>query len=455
MFNVKISNQIEIIGTLPSRVEDCLRSRLILPNPKWIENEKYGYWQGETPETLSFFQRAGDSYRIPRGFIGQLLQILDYNQIPFRVIDRTRLLYEVKFDFKGELRPYQDEAVKAVLGRRFGLLEAPPGSGKTIMALAAIATKKQPALILTHTKELLYQWQDRTCQFLGLEKEEIGLIGDGKKTIGDRLTIGIVNSALKVADELQERIGFLIIDECHRTPSRTFTEAVTFFDCRFMLGLSATPYRRDGLTKLIYLHIGDRLHRIETKALQEQKAIMTAKLISRETGFKYPYKGPEDYQPMVTALTEDKDRNRLIAGDVLNASKKGKGISLVISDRKEHCRALARMVSPYRPTRELYGDLRSKERKRIVEELNQGNVKILVATSQLIGEGFDLPALSNLFLTTPVKFEGRLKQYTGRILRTARGKDTPVVYDYQDRPGVLQAGFKARMRAYHDLGVQE
>lgn len=452
---IQISNQTTISGSLPNRTESYLRDQLTFPNPKWVENDRYGYWNGQTPEELSFFHRTQDGYLVPRGFIGQLIQILDFNRLPYQVFDKTRVLPKVNFDFKGTLRPYQNEAVKAVLGRRFGLLEAPPGSGKTIMALATIATRKQPALILTHTKELLYQWQVRAGQFLGVDKSEVGLIGDGKKTIGDRLTIGIVNSVLKLTEELKKKVGFLIIDECHRTPSRTFTEAVTAFDSRYMLGLSATPYRRDGLTKLIYLHLGDRVHRIETRDLQDQKAIMTARLVTRETGFRYDYQGPDDYQPMVSALAGDVGRNRLISRDVLEASKNGSGISLVISDRKGHCKTLARMVSPHRPTRELYGDVPSKERKRVVEELTQGNVKVLIATSQLIGEGFDLPALSNLFLTTPIKFEGRVKQYTGRILRTAKGKDTPIVYDYLDRPGVLQAGYKARIRAYHDLGVQE
>ncbi|MBI4765092.1 MAG: DEAD/DEAH box helicase [Deltaproteobacteria bacterium] len=453
IIKIEIRSQIKIVGGLPSRAEEYFMGRLTFPNPKWVENEKYGYWQGQTPETLSFFQRGGEGYLIPRGFISQLFQILDYHRIIYQVEDRTRLLPEVNYNFMGNLRPYQEEAVKAVLGRRFGVLEAPPGAGKTIMALAAIAGRKQPALILTHTKELLYQWQDRACHFLGMDKGEIGLIGDGKKTIGQRLSIGIANSVLKLTDELGPEIGFLVIDECHRTPSRTFTEAVTAFDCRYMLGLSATPYRRDGLTKLIYLHIGDRLHRIETGDLQEQKQIMTARLITRETRFKYAYNGPEDYQPMINSLAEDKARNRLISRDVLEASKNGNGISLVISDRKEHCRALAKLVSPYRPTRELYGDMNSGDRKRIVLELNEGKVKVLIATSQLIGEGFDLPALSNLFFGTPIKFEGRVKQYIGRILRTDKGKETPVVYDYVDRPEVLWASHRARKRAYEDLGV--
>jgi len=226
------------------------------------------------------------------------------------------------------------------------------------------------------------------------------------------------------------------------------------FDCWFMLCFSATPYRRDGLSRLISFYLGDRVHSIETKSLQQSKQIMTARLVTRETGFNFDYYGPEDYQPLISCLAADPARNRMIAGDVLEASRGRNGVSLVISDRKEHCRVLAGMVCSQRPTRELYGDIPSAERKRIVAELNRGKIKVLVATSQLIGEGFDLPALSNLFLTTPIKFDGRVKQYAGRILRTAKGKKPPIIFDYVDRAGVLEASFKARKRAYSEMGIE-
>jgi superfamily II DNA or RNA helicase len=221
-----------------------------------------------------------------------------------------------------------------------------------------------------------------------------------------------------------------------------------------VLGLSATPYRADGLTKLISFFIGEALYRIEPKTLQDQGAIMTARLIIRKTAFNFPYYHPEDYQPMLTGLTIDHNRNLLIVGDVLEASKNGAGISLILSDRKAHCRDLADMIQGHRETRLLTGDMKAEDRKQVVEELKKGKVKVLIATAQLIGEGFDLPALSNLFLTTPVKFEGRTKQYVGRILRTAQGKECPVVFDYLDRPGVLQVGFRARMKAYKEMGIE-
>ena len=97
----------------------------------------------------------------------------------------------------------------------------------------------------------------------------------------------------------------------------------------------------------------------------------------------------------------------------------------------------------------LTGDTRDKEREAIVGRLNSGNVKVLVATGQLIGEGFDCRGLSTLFLATPIKFSGRLIQYLGRILRPAPGKDKARVYDFVDvNVGVLRASAKQRQRVY-------
>jgi len=100
------------------------------------------------------------------------------------------------------------------------------------------------------------------------------------------------------------------------------------------------------------------------------------------------------------------------------------------------------------------GDVSSGKTKQIVEDLNRGTIKVLIATSQLIGEGFDLKNLSYIFLATPIKFTGRVKQSTGRILRTAKGKHKAVIYDYLDKPRVLQASFKTRTYAYRELGIQ-
>ncbi len=437
---------------MPGLVRAECERRLCFTNPKWSENERQGRWQGETPRTLRYMDLETDVVEIPRGFIRQFLKILRYNDVSFTIQDRTRCLREVPFEFKGELYPFQEDAVEAVLSRRYGVLNSPTGSGKTVIAFYAIAKRKQPALIICHTKQLLYQWQDRACEFLDIEKDEIGLIGDGHKTLRDRLTIGIVNTAYKMADELRKHTGFLVVDECHRCPSRTFTEAVGVFDSRYLLGLSATPYRRDGLGKVIFFYLGDQVFSIDPKTLQEQRHIMKPQLIVIETGVSYSY--ADDYQEMIGVLVDSSYRNRLIARTVVKEVENGTGVALVLSDRVRHVEMLNSMLSASgAEVRMLTGRLSNKERKAVVEKLQDGKVRVLVATAQLVGEGFDLKELSSIFLVTPVKFSGRVLQYVGRILRVAEGKSAPKIFDFVDDVGVLQASFKARCHAYKKLGV--
>ncbi|CAN2050046.1 ATP-dependent DNA helicase UvsW [Candidatus Magnetomoraceae bacterium gMMP-13] len=441
---------------LPESVQNILIDRLIFANPKWLANEKMGYWNGNTEEKLYFLEDHDGTFIMPRGFINQLCFILNQQGISYKLIDNTRELPEVDFQFQGSLYDFQNRAAQAILKRRFGIFNCPTGGGKTVVALYCIAQRKQPALVVIHTKELLYQWRDRAVEFLGITCEEIGLIGDGHKNIGEKLTLSIVNSLYKCTDEVSQHIGHLIVDECHRTPSRTFIDAVSAFDCRYMLGLSATPYRRDQLTQVIYFYMGIQLYNIEHKELQSKDKIMRARLVVCKTYFKYDYKGPDDYQPMLTFLTEDFKRNQQITNDVLKYVQKNNGIALVVSDRKEHCNTLYDLIKESNSSiRLLTGDVPNSKRKKIVKELNNGKVRILVATSQLIGEGFDLKTLSALFLGTPVKFTGRIKQYAGRILRTDKGKEEAVIYDYVDLPGVLQASFKSRLSAYNQLGIKD
>jgi superfamily II DNA or RNA helicase len=451
--NITINNHITIDGNLPLKVENYLHKRLTFINPAYIEKQEHDYWTGDTPKQLSYFERTDGGLIIPRGFTSRLLHTLSrHGGVGYTINDETRSLPEVPFKFRGQLYDFQKQAVDAVLKNRFGVITAPTGSGKTVIALDVIAERKQPALVIVHTKELMNQWKARAIQYLGLPEDEIGLIGDGKNQIGSGLTIGIVNSVYKATDLIRDHIGFLIVDECHRAPARTFIEAVTAFDSKYMLGLSATPYRRDGLTKLIYLYLGDERFKVESKELQDQNRIMKAQLIVTKTDFDFDYE--DDYQRMIEALTNDNDRNTLIANTILKVSI-DEGICLVISDRKSHCYTFFNLLRGKRSVQILNGDMTSKEREKVVDKLNQGAVNVLIATSQLIGEGFDLPALSHIFLATPIKFTGRVIQYIGRILRVTEGKTKATVHDFVDKPGVLKASFYTRKQAYRSLGINE
>lgn len=443
-----VSSNLELRNTPPAFVR-ILRGRLTIPNPKYAEAVKMRRWTGDLAEHLRFYRDTAEGMVIPRGFVLQLLRLATSNEVSWQIHDQRRTLPEVDFTFTGKLREYQAEAVADVLKHDFGVLSAPTGSGKTCMGLAVIAERKQPALVIVHTKELLQQWIDRASQFLGMTPEEIGQIGNGKKKIGDRLTVGIVNSIYPMAGEIREHFGQIIVDECHRTPSRTFTEAVSAFDCRYMLGLSATPYRRDGLSRLIYWHLGDQVHAVDKARLVREGSIMQPEVLTRQTGFRSSYDMAQDYSKGLSELALGGQRNRLITSDVVEYLRENAGPALILSDRKSHCETLAAMLTGLGVnTAILHGDLGTRKRREVVEQIRAGEVAAICATGSLIGEGFDLPDLSALFLASPIKFSGRVTQYVGRVLRPSPGKDRAVVFDYIDNEPVLQASARARQKAY-------
>ncbi len=450
-FTITISHNLQL-ENVPSEIMEILTDRLEILNPKWIENERMKRWNRGTPKSLRFFDRVGSSgLWIPRGYMRQLVLLCRRHKINYEIDDRRRSLPPKNFSFKGRLRPFQQKAVDEMLAKDFGTLSSATGSGKTIMALYMVARRRQPALIVVHTKDLASQWTERIETFLGIPAPKVGLIGSGKKELGDKITVALVQSLYKCVEEIADQIGFLVVDECHRCPSRIFTEAVTGFDARYMLGLSATPWRRDKLSKLIFWHLGDVHHEVDKAHLVETGDVLPAEVIVRETNFKPFYDPVNEYSKMLSELTADTDRNVLIASDVAQETLNCGGICLVLSDRKAHCENLQSLLK-YRfkiDSELLTGDLNLSERQKVIERLNQNKVDVVIATGQLIGEGFDCKNLSTLFLATPISFSGRVLQYLGRVLRPAPGKKMARVFDYIDiHVETLTKAAQSRQRVY-------
>ncbi len=448
---IKLTNRL-YVRSAPEDLIESLIQTLTLPNPKWLENERMGRWNRRTPKELRYYRKIrGGGLRIPRGFAGRLIRRLRREGVAYELIDKRRELPAVDWQFNGRLRPFQKTAVRDLARKEFGTLSAPTGSGKTVMGLQLIATRRQPTLIVVHTKDLAHQWVARIEQFLGMPSDEIGWIGGGKRRPGERITVALVQSLYKCADEIAPSIGHLVVDECHRTPSRTFTDAVTAFDARYMLGLSATPWRRDKLSKLIFWHLGDVQHEIKPEGLVASGDVLKAEVILRETEFR-PYFDPiSEYSRMLSELAADKARNIQIVEDVAAASRDTAGVCLILSDRKAHCENLRALLKlRHGITAEvLTGDLPATKRRTLAEAMQAGQVRVVVATGQLIGEGFDCPRLETLFLVTPIRFSGRLLQYLGRVLRPAPGKERARVFDYVDvHVDTLVKAAHARQRVY-------
>ena len=448
---ITITNNLRL-KNVPQDLLAVLTEKLEILNPKWVENERMGRWNRGIPKVLRFCDKVGRTgLWIPRGYMRQLILLCRKYDLKYEIDDQRRRLAPMGFSFNGNLRPFQQVAVDRMLAKDFGTLSSATGSGKTIMALYMIAQRRQPTLIIVHTKDLAAQWTLRIEKFLGIEAQEVGIIGGGKKQIGEKMTIALVQSLYKCVEEVAERVGFLVVDECHRCPSRTFTEAVTGFDSQYMLGLSATPWRRDKLSKLIFWHLGDVHHEVDKKHLLKTGDVLPAEVITRETDFKPHYDPVTEYSKMLSELTADTQRNILIAADVAREAATNEGICLVLSDRKAHCENL-RALLKFRFKIEseiLTGDLNMDQRQLVIEGLNQKRVQVVIATGQLIGEGFDCQNLSTLFLATPIRFSGRVLQYLGRVLRPAPGKKTARVFDYVDiHVDTLTKAALARQRIY-------
>jgi len=419
-----------LLSGAPQSVHARIRQHLTVKNPRYDAAVRYGRWVGKDLQPkLYFFREQGRDLVFPRGFANQAVVICrQLTGTSPEIVDRRRRLPSEKFQFSGQLRPYQERAVEAMLAHSFGVLESGTGSGKTIMALKIIAKRAQPALILVHSRELQHQWIERIAQFLDIRA---GLAGGGQFDPRP-LTVGIVNTVRRRLDELVPLFGHLVVDECHRVPASLFTDVVSGFDCWYMLGLSATAFRReDGMTRIIYTYMGDRVHQVDTSELVACGAVVRPRYVQHQTSFTCGYRG--EYAKLLKALTLDAGRNRQIVCDILSLfEEKHQGTVLVVSDRVAHCRLLRdSLVEQGIDAALLTGRCHPEERMRIVQGVQTGTVQVLISTLQLIGEGFDCPGLTTLVLATPIKFEGRIRQVIGRIMRPAEGKKALVI-DYDD-----------------------
>lgn len=247
----------------------------MISNPAYAQAEKHGRYTGGIDPTIPLwnFDRASNTMSVPRGYGQALTALLRKHGISWQVAADNRVLLDpVDFGSKIELRDYQDPAVEAALRATGGVLVAPAGSGKTQMGLEIIARLRQPALWLTHTLDLAKQAINRADENLSLTQTEIGMVGAGRHRIGNRLTIGIIQTLINMdLSELAGRFGTVIVDECFPAgtlidgkPIETITvgDTVTAWDessRQPIPGKVVRLFKRPAPSRLIKLSIGEEM----------------------------------------------------------------------------------------------------------------------------------------------------------------------------------------------------
>jgi superfamily II DNA or RNA helicase len=425
--NISLSNNVRLsrIGLTPAHI-NFLKEELNFANSEFFIKKKSGRNTFETTRYFKLVEETESEIFIPRGFIGKLLRFCKESHIKFDFIDERKLKPSNPFAFNATLRNHQLDVIETVSKKDFGVIVAPPGSGKTVIGLKIIADKRQPALILVHRKQLLEQWTERIEAFLGIPKRDIGVIGQGKLKIGKQITVATIQSLPKQIESVQNQFGTIIVDECHHVPAETFRNTIEKLQAYYLYGLTATPFRKYSDGKMIFTHLGEIIANIQPTEIENYKQ---AKIIIRNTELDVPYNSKTDsFEALSKILVHDTARNKLILEDVKKELYQGKK-AVIITERKEHIDTLYLFLKQSYEAITLSGEDSETSKKAKWKTLQEGNFQVLITTGQYFGEGTDLQNISCLFLVYPFSFEGKLIQYIGRVQRS---EINPTIYDYRD-----------------------
>ena len=409
-----------------------------------------GRLRAKQKRIIHYYGRLKDGRLIlPRGLLPRVRKILP----AATVLDARFTVRPVEFGFRWELRDYQQAVVQAVLRQGEGVVVAPPASGKTVIGLALAAAWRQPTLFLVHTLRLVDQTKDKARHVLTLPRGGLGVVADSAKQYGSHLTIATIQTLAKkprYVRELAQRVGTVIVDECHHLPANSFQTVVNSFPAKFRGGLSATPGRADGLGPVITAVLGPRVI-IPRKVLRDRGVIMDPTIYLVETAWV----PPEEVSFAISERrrSEDPLRNALVARIVWMARHKKQRV-LVLVELERHAFILADILARSSiPAYPVVGRLSTAIQDQRFRAMEEG--KAVVVATKLANEGLDWPALDCLVMATPGRSATVLEQRTGRIARTSPGKSLAAVYDLVDSHSEVYANqYLARLETYREMGYR-
>lgn len=444
------------IKNLPSKLINQIKKIAAFQNPEFYRAQAMRLSTYGKPGIIYCAEEFKDYIGLPRGCEDELLVLLKHYKIKAEICDKTQIGKSIDTYFMGELKPEQQKALDVLLSHRCGILSAATAFGKTVLAARIIAERKTNTLILVHRQQLLDQWKERLSLFLGIPTKSIGALSNGRNKLTNHIDIAMLQSLSKKGNISEEvtRYGQVIADECHHISAFSFEQILKKVSARYVLGLTATPIRKDGHHPIIIMQCGPIRYRSHDKNKIDP---IKYQVYIRQTTFNYSKIVPSlKITNLYTDLTNDEERNEQIFNDVLLALE-NKRKPVLLTERTQHLYLFLEKFSKFvKHIFVLRGGMKQKERQLVLKtltELPANAERLIIATGQCIGEGFDDPQLDTLFLTLPISWHGKLQQYVGRLHRMHQNKNNIVVYDYLDsNVPILVKRYQKRLKKYKLMG---
>ena len=385
-----------------------------------------------TPKYLKGYEESSEFLKLPRGLKEKLFEYLNYNLVKYKIID-NRVFENIETKkILFTLRAEQEDAIKEILKYDSSICVAPPGFGKTLIGAKIFEQRAVKTLIIVNKNMLLDQWISRFVDYFGYKKSDIGFLGKSQNRLNGNIDIATMQS-LNNIPELVENYTQVIVDECHHIPALTFEQIVKNFKGKYILGLSATPNRKDELDPILYQQLGNISYEYKKPKTH------TNRLLVIKTEFT---SSADNYAAIINELVSNEDRNRQIVKTIKeNIDRK----ILLLSDRIEHLNLLENILKEEKiDFVSVHGSQNKKEQVENMQKVKTSS--LILATSSFFGEGIDFPHLNTIIFATPISFYGRLIQYLGRI---GRGNQECLAIDFLDsKNAMLNSTYKKRLEGY-------
>ena len=464
MLHVVADEKLHVAG-LTERQKRIIKKKLTVTNPQWRSAVLFsGYNPAfiQIPKYITLYKDAGRELVLPRGFdlsavvSGQKTVEHNYCTAPVK-------FPEPKIKLKSHQQVAYDHFVANYKTRPFrtylDVLEV--SAGKTILTAMIANFLNQRTLVLVHTKMIMDAWLSDLELLYGKEyRKEIGIIQGPKAFLGTHYTIAMTQTWFRRqqywSDWFKE-FGCLVVDECHLTPARTFTDCANEFPAKFRIGITGTPKRKDGLHKLMYQIFGTPFYEQTTTGEETETSLPISDVrvidggsrlpayVVREIKYKVggkvkkkfvkvPPDGERDYKLILDTIANDRNRTASIVNTAQRHITDTKGSVLVVTHRRKHAKRICQMmrVRTGKAVALLLGGMGKRRMNKFVRKLKRRKIRLAVATMQFIKTGASVPPLDLLIITTPIGSVQDLEQVTGRIRRKCVGKTSAVVAHYVD-----------------------